>query len=196
MAEDVKRYSGPPTTRGSYMNEFLVECPKCQKEALVFYENRKGKLSCLNCNHVESGSDRIRYKAIVKRSCDNCGKPFEIAAPYNKKIVEELTIPCPNCRIVRTLKARNDEYKLVYKNTGIGDPVFNLPLWLQCDIRGNQFWAYNREHLNEIRSYVSSRLRERQTMSPTTMVERLPNFIKEARNRETIVKAIDKLLRK
>jgi hypothetical protein len=50
--------------------------------------------------------------------------------------------------------------------------------------------------LNEIRSYVSSRLRERQTMSPTTMVERLPNFIKEARNRETIVKAIDKLLRK
>lgn len=192
----MKRYSGPTTVRYSYMDRFSVECPKCKKEAEVSYDTRKGKVLCLNCKHIEWGSNLIRFRAIIRRSCDNCGKPIETTISNNKVEVEELTIPCPNCGIIRTYKPRNEEYKLVYKNEGLGDPVFNLPLWFQCDVRGNLFWGYNRKHLTEIRNYVSSILRERQTMTHTTMVERLPNFIKDAKNRAAIVKAIDKMLKK
>ncbi|MGB4775795.1 MAG: hypothetical protein WBP45_11525, partial [Daejeonella sp.] len=78
------------------------------------------------------------------------------------------------------------------------DPVFKLPLWLQAEIKGHLFWAYNRQHLNEIKNYVGSKLRERliKDYKYTTMVEKLPNFIKDAKNREAIIKLIEKLERK
>lgn len=194
------RYSGPATVRHSYMDEFLVECPKCRKLAVVTtkqsHDTSEDKLICHNCNHSEKADELIRHHAIVKRACDNCGLSIEINIPNNKEKVKDLTVHCPHCGTVRTYEPRNDAYTLTYENTGIGDPVFNLPLWFQTEIKGKVFWAYNREHLNEIRKYVSAKLRERQTMTHTTMVERLPNFIKTRKNREIIIKNIDKLMKK
>lgn len=183
------------------MNEFSVECPKCKKEALVTVGNAfwldNGKLTCKNCMHSEKATDLIRYKLIVKRNCDNCGKEFESIIPNQKEKVKEITIPCPHCGITRTYKPKNEEYKINYENNGQAcEPIFNLPLWFQADVRGNLFWAYNRRHLGEIKSYVSSKLRERQTTTHTTMVERLPNFIKDSKNRETLIKIIERLERK
>ncbi|MBS1555894.1 MAG: hypothetical protein JSU09_13295 [Bacteroidetes bacterium] len=183
------------------MNRFVVECPKCNGEALITVENpyfkNNGMLICNNCSHTEKADDLIRYKLIVKRNCDNCGKEFDAVIPNQKEKTEQITIPCPHCGITRTYKPKNEQYKIGYKTIGKAtDPVFGLPLWFQSDIRGDLFWAYNRDHLNEIKSYVSSKLRERQTTTHTTMVERLPNFIKEAKNRQTIIKAIEKLERK
>ena len=195
------RYSGPPTVRYSYMTEFIVECPKCSKEAMVTtgnpYSMDNGKLVCSQCQHSEKATDLIRYKSIVKRNCDNCGKGFDIAIPNQKEKVSELAVPCPHCGITRTYRPKHEEYKISYPTKGQAvDPIFNLPLWFQAGVRGDLFWAYNRAHLLEIKNYVSSKLRERQTTTHTTMVERLPNFIKDAKNRLAIVKAIEKLERK
>ncbi|MEP6738507.1 MAG: hypothetical protein ABJA70_23475 [Chryseolinea sp.] len=96
--------------------------------------------------------------------------------------------------MTRTYKPKNEKYRTMYPETGQAtDPIFNLPLWLQADVRGNLFWAYNFEHLHEIKDYVSSKLRERQSASFTTMVEKLPHFIKDAKNREAMIKAIERL---
>lgn len=147
--------------------------------------------------HSENAIDLVRYKLIVKRNCDTCGKEFEIDIPNQKEKAEEITIPCPHCGTTRTYKPKNEEYKVGYPNKGqASDPIFNLPLWFQADIRGDLFWAYNRRHLNDIKTYVAAKLRERQTTTHTTMVEKLPNFIKEAKNRETLVKIIERLERK
>ncbi|MFT7070893.1 MAG: DNA-directed RNA polymerase subunit M/transcription elongation factor TFIIS [Spirosomataceae bacterium] len=192
-----KRYAGLATVRRSYMNQFFVHCPKCRGLALIetnqSYDTSDDKLTCQSCHYIEKRSEPIRYNATVQRACDNCGKSIEKTVHNNKEKVEELTISCSNCGQVRTYKPRNDAYGLHYENSLVGDPIFNLPLWFQADIKGEIFWAYNRKHLNEIRDYVSSKLRERQTMKYTTMVERLPNFIKFAKNREVIIKVIDKL---
>jgi hypothetical protein len=42
---------------------------------------------------------------------------------------------------------------------------------------------------------VKAKLRERQVTTHTTMVERLPGFITEAKNREAVLKAIEKMER-
>ncbi|MBK0402518.1 hypothetical protein I5M27_05945 [Adhaeribacter sp. BT258] len=200
MEKENLRYSGPATVRRSYMKKFLVVCPKCKKLAIVttnqLYDTSEDKLVCNNCNHSEKADELIRFNAIIKRNCDNCGNLIEITIPNNKEKTEELTIPCPFCGIARTYKPRNEGYKLFYKCTEICDPIFNLPLWFQTEIKGEIFWAYNREHLQEIKKYVSAKLRERQTTTHTTMVERLPNFIKSAKNRASILKAINKLFAK
>ena len=201
MTDDNLGYSGPPTVRGSYMKEFLVECPKCKREALVTvdspYWQENGKLTCRNCMHSEKAVDLVRYKSVVKRHCDNCRKEFETVIPNQKEKVDEITIPCTHCGTTRTYKPKNEEYKIGYETKGrAADPIFGLPLWFRADVRGDLLWAYNRDHLKEIKSYVTSKLRERQTTTHTTMVERLPNFIKDSKNRATIVKVIERLERK
>lgn len=198
MVQPEDRYSGPATVRQSYMTEYLVVCPKCNKDALVKASNgyvpSYAKLTCYNCLFSESSEDLIRYKVIVRRSCDNCGKQINVEIPNQKEITRQITIPCPHCGITRTFQPRNDSYQLTYKSSGIAvDPIFNLPLWFQKEVKGNLFWAYNRQQLLDIKSYVQAKLRERQSQGYTTMVERLPTFIKEAKNREAILKAIEDL---
>ena len=186
------RYIGPPTVRQSYTKSFLVECPKCQSPAIV----ADHKLACKKCMHTEEAAALVRFNAAVNRNCDNCGKPIMVLVPNNLKKVKSLDVSCPHCEAKRTYVPVNTDYRLVYSNSEAGDPVFNLPLWFQSEIKGQLFWAYNREHLTEIRNYVAARLRERQTLTHTTMVERLPDFVKAAKNRATVLRTIDKLLRK
>lgn len=198
---DNKRYTGAASVAYSYRNEYLVECPKCNKAALVncmnAYSLSEGTLNCHSCNHTLKVKDLVRFNIIVKRNCDNCGKSFEKIIPNAKKRADVITIPCPHCRITRTFEARNEQIYLQYNTKGlVCDPIFNLPLWLKTNIKGNVFWANNRKHLEDIREYVDSKLRERRTLEYTTMVERLPKFIKTAKNRDHILKAIARLMRK
>jgi hypothetical protein len=69
-------------------------------------------------------------------------------------------------------------------------------LWFRTDIKGEIFWAYNRQHLCDIQEYVSAKLRERQILGFTTMVEKLPLFIVSAKNREIVLRKINDLLKK
>ena len=201
MEKLIPRYSGPATVRQSYMTEFIVECPRCKHEALItavipwFLNN--GKLLCNHCTHSEKITDLIRYKVSVRRNCDNCGKLISKGIPHSKEEVDAFAIPCPSCGETRIYKPRNEAYHKAYHDDGQGvDPIFHLPLWLQESIKGHLFWAYNRMHLHDIKEYVGAKLRERQTTTHTTMVERLPNFIKDAKNREAILRLIEKLERK
>lgn len=108
--------------------------------------------------------------------------------------MDGFAISCVACGATRIYRARNEERSRSYNESELGaDPIFHLPLWLQGDIKGNVLWAYNRLHLREIKEYVKAKLRERQTTTHTTMVERLPTFITEAKNREAVLKAIDRM---
>ncbi len=198
MEEIVSRYLGPATVRQSYMNEFVVECPKCKHEALVTAGNTwvTAKLNCGYCTHTEKAADLIKYKVSVRAHCDNCGKGINKVIPHSKEKVDGFAISCAACGATRIYRARNEEYFRNYGNGSQGaDPIFGLPLRLQGDVKGNLLWAYNRLHLREIRNYVEAKLRERQTTTHTTMVERLPSFITEAKNREAVLKAIEKIER-
>ena len=200
MKREHKRYAGLGTVRQSYMKEYLINCPKCNKEASVTVDNpfwqNNGKLMCHNCHYSQKRDDLLRFNAIVKRNCDNCGKSIDQCVPGNREKVESIAFPCTHCGVTRTFKPRNAEYYLTYDSPGSTDPLFKLPLWLQYDIRGKSFWAFNRKHLNEILDYVSSTLRERKAKDYSTMVERLPSFIKNAKNRDIVIKTAERLLSK
>lgn len=74
------------------------------------------------------------------------------------------------------------------------DPFFRLPLWLQADCRGKLLWAYNAEHLDLLEAYVAARHRERGSLPGSmSMVERLPAWLKSAKNRAEILRAIQQL---
>ncbi|MDX3352031.1 hypothetical protein PV703_01565 [Streptomyces sp. ME01-24h] len=77
------------------------------------------------------------------------------------------------------------------------DPYFGLPLWLQAELRHGWLWAYNPEHLELIRKFVQAPLRERASwdaqVKKMTLVARLPTWIKSAKNREEVLRAIDRI---
>lgn len=195
------RHTGPPTTRSDYYKEFSVCCPRCEKEALVtckeIYDWNSGKLKCTSCLHTETAADNKRFKATVTCNCDNCGKRLKKEIFGLKKELETIAIPCPHCTIIRAFEPKHEEYRQRYPDTSSpSDPVFNLPFWFRTDVRGDLFWACNRQHLSDIKSYVNAKLRERSGAGYTTMVEKLPQFIKEAKNRALLIKLIEKLERK
>jgi hypothetical protein len=101
---------------------------------------------------------------------------------------------CEVCGIVDEHQPKNIPYLPSRKNSTPSDPVFGLSLWYQSPIRGKVLWAYNKEHLLTIGDYVAAKLRERNGSVHTSMVEKLPTFISAAKNRQLVLKTIEKLL--
>ncbi|WP_432108346.1 hypothetical protein [Streptomyces sp. AA1529] len=79
----------------------------------------------------------------------------------------------------------------------VTDPYFGLPLWLQVETRHGWLWAYDLEHLDLIRRFVRASVRERapwyEPGPRLTLVARLPAWIKRAKNRDGILRAVARI---
>ncbi|OJF10848.1 hypothetical protein [Couchioplanes caeruleus] len=75
------------------------------------------------------------------------------------------------------------------------DPFFQQPLWLRANCCGGKtLWAYHGEHLDLIEDYVRARQRERgPERSFTSLLEKLPAWIKAAGNRDEILRTCRQL---
>jgi hypothetical protein len=75
------------------------------------------------------------------------------------------------------------------------DGYFGLPLWLQTEVGDRMFWAHNLRHLQFIKTFVQATIRERnsdqtQGWRNQSAISRLPEWIKLAKNRKRVLKAI------
>jgi len=75
------------------------------------------------------------------------------------------------------------------------DPWFHAPLWLRADVRGHTLWAFNDRHLDALRSYIAAGLGERTPRpgAPTSMLEKLPDWMTSAKNRDDVLAVLDRL---
>src|SRR5687768_9071979 len=71
---------------------------------------------------------------------------------WSERQRQTVEIECPGCH-------RSAELPLQWQPAAFTgepvDPVFGLQLWLQAPCCGHVLWAYNREHLEVIRGYVT-----------------------------------------
>src|SRR5690606_33171020 len=72
---------------------------------------------------------------------------------------------------------------------------FNAKLWLQYPFKNEMFFAYNDLHLEYLENYISAKLREHKDRKGFTLLEKLPKFYHEAKNRDALIKIIEKLKR-
>lgn len=109
---------------------------------------------------------------------------------YRNRFYAPRRLICLNC-------LHRDLWKGNQILTGVSvDWYFRLPLWLEIPCCGERLWAYNREHLDLIEKYVGAKLRERTSKGRNSFLSRLPKWIKSAKNRDEILKAIKKLKEK
>jgi hypothetical protein len=78
------------------------------------------------------------------------------------------------------------------------DGYFGLPLWLSAPCCGETLWAFNQPHLDFLERYVGATLRESVRdsdfgWSNQSLASRLPGWVKDAKNRPKILRAIRRL---
>ena len=194
------RFKDEGKTIWGYLNQIFVYCPNCGKRALVSKAEGgyfgKAKINCPNC-HYSQEERKITYDMELKFFCPDCAERVEKLIENVTVKKEEIKVKCQNCGLTRAYKPRYIEKEWVFDPKGeIADPFYKLPLWLSGQIKKNTFWAYNYDHLEYLKGYIEAKLRTRSGWNYTSMVEKLPNWIKSKKNREELIKLIEKLEKK
>lgn len=73
---------------------------------------------------------------------------------------------------------------------------FQAKLWYFATFRDDVFWALNDAHLSYLEKYIAAKQRQSNERTHFTLLERLPKFYHEAKNRESLLKLIQKLKKK
>ena len=128
--------------------------------------------------------------------CPRCGgRAFVIAESVDGELA--LFWPrrfvCPGCgRSVSPEAARRESCW-----GGPVDPYFGLPLWLRTTCCGGRtLWAFNLAHLELLEGHLAAELRERGTAGRgLTLIARLPAWLKSARHRGEVLRALTRLRR-
>jgi len=193
------RFNDENLRLSDFVDEILVECPKCSKKAVV-RKNKKPKtgatLTCPEC-HYRTRDNMMRYDIHLKAYCNACAHPIVVNKFLQKKPVYELSIVCPKCKTEENYQAKVTKLNCsAVTNRSYTDPWFGCELWLQYSFKSDVFWANNYEHLDYMKRYIQAGLRERFNREFYTMVEKLPTFIKSAKNRDKLLKLIDRMEKK
>jgi ribosomal protein S27E len=147
-----------------------------------FKENREHRLAVANPSEERP----------VLVSCPKCSGMASVI-PFGES---EVKCTCFSCGYAAK-KSANGRAFYWYDETPT-DGYFGFELWLKTHCVGNSLWAFHREHLEFLEGYVGATLRERSRdevlgWSNSSFASRLPKWLKSAKNREPILKAINEL---
>ncbi|MFI6346491.1 hypothetical protein [Streptomyces sp. NPDC050560] len=146
-------------------------------------------------------STKYDFLGSVLVRCPRCAAaarvvPAPDAPPEEPGLFEPRRLVCTGCGLSRTWSGRSVAFSSGTSQPAT-DPYFGLPLWLQTETRHGWLWAYNPEHLDLVRRFVAASLRERVPWydhgRKMTLVARLPRWVTRARNRDEVLRAVDRI---
>ena len=152
-----------------------VKCPKCHGMGIVT---------------ADEGSAYFNQ-------CKNCGRYYRVDIEETaKQHFSALHVKCPYCGTMMSGEVHKTVEAFSYAaeiNKG-KEPWFGLELWFLTSFQGKPIWAINREHLTYLIDYLSADMREKPMgRGKKTQSDHLPTFMKTAKNRERIVKLLEKM---
>jgi hypothetical protein len=195
MEHNSDRYINFGENLWSYADRVLCHCPKCDRQAIV----AEGRICCLSCTYQEQKSEGKLHGDVLGTAkhwcphCSTCGYRLlgiRLKAKASGKLPQTKAVLCPSCK----QKTDVDIQWNIFRNSNNPiDPIFGFNLWLQIPCCGSILWAYNERHLSDLKSYIGSSLRDGQHRRNWSMVTRLPRWIIIAKNRDAVLKCIEKL---
>ncbi|MQY33659.1 hypothetical protein SRB17_16210 [Streptomyces sp. RB17] len=128
--------------------------------------------------------------------CDRIARVLRQPHPDVRPLFAPRRLVCRSCGLARTWAGRG--IGLGARQRGPAeDPYLRARLWLQRETRHGRLWAYDLRHLDLIRRCAAAGLRERapwyDTGQKMTLVARLPAWIKSAKNRDEVLRTVDRL---
>jgi len=142
-------------------------------------------------NRFNDQNKRItEFQTEVLVICPSCGQKAKASVDYEK---EKARLLCTQCSYNKenttesTVLGINGHWRMA------AHQYFSAKLWLQHPFKNEVFWAYNEQHLAYLESYIGATLREHKDRSHFTLLEKLPKFYHEAKNRAALLKLIERL---
>ena len=184
-----------------FSEKIYVKCPKCLQLGIITTSlknknvaiplNYKAQFCCTSCNLTlkESKDWFGLYIGKIMRTCKSCGSNLKFLTKPTKEIKQHLDVSCETCKNENLYEINWEKHLKNHPN----DPYFGMDLWLQTAIKSNILWVYNLEHLDFLKDYVASKLREDNFRNKYSLITNLPQWIKDAKNRELIVKKLAKM---
>jgi hypothetical protein len=135
--------------------------------------------------------------------CPRCGQQA-LVRDRGREATPRVTLTCGACGCSRGWSSDGSvHHGSRAARTGAGDAsdrYFHASLWLQLPCCGQTLWANNLRHLAFIEDFVQATLRENvkgeDGWSNQSLRNRLPQWIKDANNRDEILKCVARLRRK
>ncbi|SFN99451.1 hypothetical protein SAMN05421741_11626 [Paenimyroides ummariense] len=122
--------------------------------------------------------------------CPQCNKKAIATADYDKK---EARLYCESCGYNKQTSTETSVFGIKGNWEMAAHGYFNAKLWLQYSFKNDVFYAYNNEHLHYLEQYIAAGLREHKNRKGFTLLEKLPKFYHEAKNRGALLRIIQKL---
>ncbi|NVK51401.1 MAG: hypothetical protein HWD85_00595 [Flavobacteriaceae bacterium] len=193
------KFNLPAYATNYFSTTVWIKCPKCGEKALVTSQptnaviplTNNAEAHCTSCSFktIERNWSGY-YQGFINLSCGYCGTRITHCTKPIKEIYAKENVTCTSCHKKRA-------YGLLwapYKSNTATDPFFGYDLWLQIEVKNNILWGYNKEHLTYIRTYIEATLREDNSRHKYSLIANLPQWMVLAKNRDSIVKKIDKLI--
>jgi hypothetical protein len=194
------KFNLPAYATNYFSTKVWVKCPKCNEKALVTSKpskyviplNNDAKICCTSCSFKsKSATNWNGYcQGSINLPCGYCGSRLNFVSKPTKELYRNKSLKCEACH-------KEKEYEMFwapYKGNLPSDPFFGYDLWLQTNVKGNVLWGYNKEHLEYIKFYIEASLREDNSRHKYSLIANLPKWMTIAKNRDNIVKKIDKLI--
>ncbi|MDO1451284.1 hypothetical protein Q0590_33730 [Rhodocytophaga aerolata] len=199
--EAIKIYRGRFKDQNLISSHFsesvLVKCPSCQNRAEVKTNKKTFQtvFHCPTCCHHYATNNTVLDMSL-KVYCNSCAHRISIHMPNVTSKKQAILVRCPDCGDTQSYQPTYTQHLRLLRTAQATDPFLGLELWYNAPYKDHTLWAYNYQHLEYLEQYIEAKLRERNNRRYTTMVEKLPQFIKSAKNREALLKVIQKLKHK
>jgi Zn ribbon nucleic-acid-binding protein len=125
--------------------------------------------------------------------CPQCQKKALSTVNYEAKTAK---LTCMHCGYHKAKSTVLSFLGLVAHYKESAHRYFGATLWYQAPFKKDCFFAYNEAHLHYLEQYIGAKLREHKDRTHFTLLEKLPKFYHEAKNRDALLKLINKLKNK
>ena len=185
----------------SFAHKVEVLCPRCGSPGSVRNHDRPGPVLATAGERASFTCGQCAYRTtqwmgpgtlVASRRCPWCGDRVEVTRPHRVGTTPPSALPARCQRCDRDVSL---DVELVLRGPAWEpplDPHLGLELRLKTETRHGWLWAYNRDHLRELRAFVAAAVRS-VPGGNTNWASRLPSWITAAKNRDEVLRAIDRL---
>ncbi|MGY3054060.1 hypothetical protein ACVWYG_002263 [Pedobacter sp. UYEF25] len=135
----------------------------------------------------------IDFQKQVAVVCPKCCKKAFAYVNYEEK---QARLFCASCNYNKNSSTEINTYRINANFKTASNLYFEVNLWYLASFKNEIFWAFNQQHLLHLEQYISAELRAHSNRTHFTLLERLPKFYHEAKNRKALLKIIEKLKNK
>lgn len=129
------------------------------------------------------------YKKVLIQ-CPRCDLKAIATVDYE---IRKARLLCENCTYSKDCSTETTFFGSTGNLILPAHQYFYANLWLLAPFKNDIIWAYNYDHLDYLEAYIGAKLREKQDREHYTLLEKLPLFYHDRKNRVALLKMIAKL---